>query len=447
MPKAVNVSLQPIFGEPVFNEKNTTPVPVGFLTRHPSDTSLYKQIQRLLKKNVVSFSQSRAAENELFQLQDAYGAQGAQIAQTITKAGKIIFHALGDSGASNAGKYKNEIGVADQLTMDCHNANAANRPAFLFHLGDVVYDFGESSYYYDQFYDPFRNYPAPILAIPGNHDSFITPNTPPDQAPLNTFARNFCATQPTITPEAASLHRTAMTQPGVYFTFDAPFVRIIGLFSNSLEDPGVISSEGGKWPGVPDFQLSYLTAQLKRIKDDKYKGAVLLAMHHPPFSYSPPTNSNGAGGNHSSSSAMLRQIDTICQTQGVYPHAVLSGHAHNYQRYTRAVRFGSKDFEVPFVVCGDGGHGVNRMVQGRNGASAREPNNGTDVGYLDSRPAVKTGGLVLEKYDDTNYGYLRISVDRKQLRIGFHQVGSSSLAQSRFDLVTVDLANHVKVAN
>ena len=58
-----------------------------------------------------------------------------------------------------------------------------------------------------------------------------------------------------ITPEAGSLHRTAMTQPGVYFTLDAPFVRIIGLFSNALEDPGVISSLGGKWPAVPDLQL------------------------------------------------------------------------------------------------------------------------------------------------------------------------------------------------
>jgi hypothetical protein len=59
---------------------------------------------------------------------------------------------------------------------------------------------------------------------------------------------------------ATSLHRTAMIQPGVYFTLDAPFVRLIALFSNSLEDPGVISSEQGKWTAVPDFQLEYLAA-------------------------------------------------------------------------------------------------------------------------------------------------------------------------------------------
>ena len=357
MPREANVPLsQPLFHEPVFSEGVSSLDQSGFSKPHPSDKELYKQIQNLLKKDVVSFDQSRAADQDVFKLQDAFGAHGTQIVQGIQNAGKIIFHALGDSGASNAGKYKNEIHVADQLTMDCQNADAANRPVFLFHLGDVVYDFGESRYYFDQFYEPFRNYPAPIFAIPGNHDSFIIPNTPADQAPLSIFSRNFCAAQPMITPEAASLHRTAMTQPGVYFTLDAPFVRIIGLFSNSLEDPGVISSEGGKWASVPDFQLSYLTAQLKQIKDTKYKGAVLLAVHHPPFSYSPPKKTGGTGGDHSSSTDMLRQIDTICQQQGVYPHAFLSGHAHNYQRYTRTVHFGGKDFDVPFIVCGDGGH-------------------------------------------------------------------------------------------
>lgn len=144
---------------------------------------------------------------------------------------------------------------------------------------------------------------------------------------------------------------------------------------------------------------------------------------------------------------MLRQIDTICLKQGVYPHAFLSAHAHNYQRYTRTVHFGSKDFDVPFIVCGDGGHNVNRLVQGRRGEPAQEPHNGSQVDYLESKPAIQSGGLLLEKYDDASYGYLRISVDEKQLRIGFHQVGKSSLAQSRFDLVTVDLASHTMVAN
>jgi hypothetical protein len=448
VPRSINHPLpQPVFHEPVFNENVRSADPAGFLKAHASDTALYKQIQNLLKTDVVGFAQSRMAPQDVYSLQDALGAHGPEIVQQIQKAGKIVFHSVGDSGASNAGKYKNEIGVADQLTMDSQSADQANRPAFLFHLGDVVYDFGESMYYYDQFYNPFRNYPAPIFAIPGNHDSFVVPGTKPDQTPLTIFSRNFCSPSFAIAPEAGSLHRTAMTQPGVYFTLDAPFVRIIGLFSNSLEDPGVISSEGKKWTNVPNYQLDYLTAQLKRIKTEKYKGAVLLAVHHPPFSYSPPKAAGGGGGSHGCSSAMLRQIDTICLAQGVYPHAFLSAHAHNYQRYTRTVHFGNSDYDVPFIVCGDGGHNVNPLVQSKRGQPSQEPHPGSDAGYLESQPAVTTKGLILEKYDDTLYGYLRITVDANQLRIGFNEVGGRSLAQSGFDMVTVDLASHTMVSN
>jgi Calcineurin-like phosphoesterase len=449
MPRAPKAAapLTPVFHEPIFNEAANSVDPTGFATRHPSDNAQYAQLKALLTKSVVGFEKMRGAPNDLFRLRDAYGPHGAQIEQAITKAGKIVFHSLGDSGASNMGTYKDEVRVGDQVSLDCQTSDDANRPAFLYHLGDIVYSFGESDYYYDQFYEPFRNYPGPILAIPGNHDSFVVPRTPEGQTPLETFVRNFCATAPLIAREARSLHRTAMTQPGVYYTLDAPFVRIIGLFSNALEDPGVISAEGKTWSNVPDFQLEYLEAQLKRIHDEKYTGALLIAMHHPPFSYAPPKGVGGAGGNHSSSSAMLRQIDTICKKFGIYPHAFLSGHAHNYQRYTRTVRFSNRDFDVPFIICGDGGHHVNRLVQGRKGQPPVEPHMGIKVDYLEHKPVVEARGLLLEKYDDINYGYLRITVDKELLRIGFHQVGASSLAQSRFDMVTVDLASHSMVSN
>jgi hypothetical protein len=447
MPREAHTRLpQPVFHEPNFGEEVSTPDPTGFETQHPSDNAVYNEVKDLLKKDVVSFEKSRGADDDLFQLEHAYGSHGAQLVQKIKNAGKIIFHAFGDSGASDARKYFNELRVADQVTMDCSRSDDANRPAFIFHLGDVVYSFGEAQYYYDQFYEPFRNYPAPIFAIPGNHDSFVVPGTPAAREPLKIFHRNFCADAPVITSEAGSLHRTAMTQPGFYFTLNAPFVRIIGLFSNALEDPGLISSQGGHWHGVPDFQLGFLTAQLKRIKRENYQGAVLLATHHPPFSYAPPPNM-GSGGNHSSSSAMLREIDKICDREGVYPHAFLAAHAHNYQRYTRIVEFAGKERDVPFIVCGDGGHNVNPIVRGKKGQGPHEPHMGSNVDYLEFQPALKTKELLLEKYDDINYGYLRIHVDKTQLRIGFHQVGAGTLAQSRFDMVTVDLASHAMVAN
>jgi len=434
--------------QPVFNEGNITPDPKRFKTKHPSDNQQYKAIETLLDKDAVSFDQSRAQPSDLYSLATALGPHGPEITQNILKAGKIVFHCVGDTGASSEGKYGEEVRVSDQLTADCQTSRSADRPAFFFHLGDVVYNFGESKYYYDQFYEPYRNYPAPIFAIPGNHDSFIIPGTAPADAPLAIFMRNFCATAPTITQEAASLHRTAMTQPGVYFTLDAPFVRIIGLFSNALEDPGVISSENGTWSAVPDYQLQFFAAQLQRAKKEKYAGALLLAMHHPPFCYQPAPKAAGTGGDHASSPNMLRQIDTVCEAQGLYPHAVLSGHAHNYQRFTRTIQFANKNIQVPFIICGDGGHDVLKLVQGKNGQAAQEPQFGLNVEYLEpTKPAVKTQSLILNHYDDQNFGYLRITVDDATLNIAFHQVGQGSTAQSRADVVSVDLASRTVVVS
>jgi hypothetical protein len=451
----------PVFHEPAFSEGAFLPDPTGFSTPHDekSDDALYKQLGDKLKTDVVTFPQARGAPNTLFALSDAYGPHGPEVVGIINNNKKIVFHAIGDSGATSAGKkYGHELSVADHVTDDCRISAEADRPAFLFHLGDVVYDFGEPEYYYDQFYEPFRNYPAPIFAIPGNHDSFLVPGTPTDKQALNTFIRNFCATGPAITADAKSLHRTAMTQPGVYFALDAPFVRIIGLFSNALEDPGVISSEtiNGKktWPTLPDYQLAFLAAQLGQIKAQNYKGAVIIAVHHPPFSYSPPSaaktaaganKATGAGGDHGKNTDMLRQIDTICAAQGIYPHAFLSGHAHNYQRYTRTVHFQAKNYSVPFVVCGDGGYNVKALVQGRKGEPAQPPKDGADVGYLDVSPAVQVGGLILNHSDPSHYGYLRIAVDAQKLAISFYTVPDSTsptTAATLVETVTVNLATH-----
>lgn len=449
MPRSVSHTLpDPVFHEPVFGEGTVTPDPTGFIQPHPSDKALYKEVENLLKTKVVGFNKSRLEPDGLYPLTEAFGARGPDVVAAIEKAGRLVFHAIGDSGATMDGKqFASELTVADQLTMDCNITETANRPAFLLHLGDVVYDFGESQYYYDEFYAPFRDYPAPIFAIPGNHDSFVLPDTPDGETPLDVFTRNFCAEKPNVTREAASLHRTAMTQPGVYYALEAPFVRVLCLFSNALEDPGVISSERGHWPDVPDFQLEFLEAQLQKIKQDNYKGAVLIAVHHPPFSYAAKTSSRASGGSHGCSTAMLRQIDTICTKVGVYPHAFLSGHAHNYQRYTRTVHMNGADYDVPFIVCGDGGHHVNAIVRARAGTPPQEPHFGTHVDYLDIKPAVQAKGLLLEKYNDAGYGYLRISVDKDELGIGFHLAGQTSIAQSRFDKVTVNLATHEMVSN
>jgi hypothetical protein len=81
-----------------------------------------------------------------------------------------------------------------------------------------------------------------------------------------------------------------------------------------------------------------------------------------------------------------------------------------------------------------------------NAPRSRTP--GSRVDYLESpKGKIKAKELWLEKYDDTNYGYLRIHVDEKELAIGFHQVGASTLAQSRYDMVTLNLDQQKMVTN
>ena len=101
------------------------------------------------------------------------------IMSAINKAGKIVFHSVGDTGAAKESRsqtattaIEQEARVADAMVADVTNGGLGG-PAFFFHLGDVVYNFGEAQYYYDQFYEPFRAYDRPIFAIPGNHDGMV----------------------------------------------------------------------------------------------------------------------------------------------------------------------------------------------------------------------------------------------------------------------------------
>ena len=141
----------------------------------------------------------------------------------------------------------------------------------MYHLGDVIYFNGQSSLYKSEFYEPYQYYPALIFAIPGNHDrdTRVQKGDLPDPEPsLYGFYNNFCDTAPRhVTP-----YRMSMTQPYVYWTLDAPFVTIIGLYSNV---EGSLDARGR------NDQQHYLETQMKAA-DPKKK--LLLTVHHPPFS-------------------------------------------------------------------------------------------------------------------------------------------------------------------
>jgi hypothetical protein len=315
---------------------------------------------------------------------------------------------VGDTGNSKGPTTQNL--VSDKMVTDFNEANPADLPSFLYHLGDVVYYFGEAAYYYDQFFEPFREYPAPIVAIPGNHDGVVWSSDPAPS--LDAFLRNFCAESPQPSPDAGGLLRTTMIQPGPYFTFEAPFVRVLGVYTNVLEDPGVLSDENGQFPNLDQRQVEFLTAALKRVKSDQFTGAVIIATHHPPFT---------GGTDHGGSPDMLADLDRACTVAGVWPHAVFSGHAHNYQRYTRTVN----GITIPFLVAGCGGHSPLSRLR----TTLRTP-----------YPIDST--LTLESYDDSDFGYLRVMVNATTLRIEFHPQHDGGTTKTPDDVVTVDLAAH-----
>src|SRR5690242_18850390 len=154
---------------------------------------------------------------------------GAPGVAEIQNAGEIRFHASGDSGVGSA--HVAEL-VGDDMATDYTPAGGAANPAFLFHLGDVIYGTDKEPHYTDRFYRPYRHYPGKIIAIPGNHDG--ESKSAADNPSLNAFIGNFCATSAAVPEQAAGsgIFRETMTQPGVYWMLDAPFARIIGLYSN-----------------------------------------------------------------------------------------------------------------------------------------------------------------------------------------------------------------------
>ncbi|MGA2471390.1 MAG: metallophosphoesterase [Solirubrobacteraceae bacterium] len=363
----------------LFANPSPSPDEVSFQVDNTSDAYYNSPYYKLHQAQLQPVPAPSAAPPHL-ELSDVVGA--AALA-SITAAKRISFHAVGDTGAAKAISIANEAGVADAMAAAVSDPIGPDSPAFLFHLGDVIYNFGEGQYYYDQLYEPFRAYDRPIFAVPGNHDgSVFGPDTDTPQIPtLTAFLRNFCAQAPGPPPDGGAAVRSTMNQPGVYFTLDAPCVSVIGLYSNVLEGPGVISSEGGHYP-IGDEQLQFLASELTRLKPAREAGqlAVVLALHHPPVS---------ADIDHGGTVGLSADIDSACAQAGMYPDVVLSGHAHLYQRFTRAV--GAT--EVPYIISGSGGYGLT------------SPQHAIGPGPITQGDWTLVGPPILE------YGYLTVTVD------------------------------------
>jgi len=325
----------------------------------------------------------------------------------IKNAKKVVFHTVGDTGGVRDGAAQQTL-IAEAMEADFSGARA-DHPAFFYHLGDVVYYNSEPDHYEIQYFKPYQYYPAPIVAIPGNHDS--SPSTTDTPGDLNQFIKVFCDTTPR--PLIADFDRTSMIQPYVFFTFEAPFVKIIGLYSNNGEGPGVLDPDGDT------AQLEFLEAEFNRAAKARPADsrAVLVAVHHPLFAI---------GKDHGSSPTMLDKVDKLMDKTGFIPDAFLSGHVHGFELFFREY----KGRDVPYIVCGTGGYNDDAHVKERI-----------------RLPAQLGDGFSLAQFFDFQYGYMRMTIDKDWLTgeyVGVVKRQTNALPQtSVLESFNLDLKKHL----
>jgi hypothetical protein len=289
------------------------------------------------------------------------------VGQAVGHVGKLVFHTVGDTGGIKSPEHQRSVAAAMKGDL---NKPKPERPQFFYHLGDVVYYNGELDKYYDQFYEPYDHYDAPIIAIPGNHDG---DPVGPSQTSLEGWIAYFMTASPHVDPVSKDAPRVTLSLPNVYFTLECPLVTMVGLYTNVPEHGSVES-----------VQQQWLTHEFATAPEDK---ALVVALHHPIYSFD---------DHHSGSPAMADVVQHAINDSRRVPNLVLAAHVHNFQRIEREIVSGEV---TPFIVAGNGGyyhlHNLSRGVQ-----------NGT---------ADDQTGAKLVASDDKRHGYLTLNVDNQHI--------------------------------
>ena len=302
--------------------------------------------------------------------------------------GQARLPVIGDSGGIHGDDV--QVAVAEAMEDQIKAASKANKPAFLYHVGDVVYFNGQSESYGAQFYEPYEYYPAPIFAIPATMTA--TPGFARATRPIRSRR---CSGSPRISarlePHQISAYRSTMTQPYVYWTLDAPLVSIIGLYSNV---EGTLDARG------TFEQQRWLEQQLTSAKSKD--GFIVVAVHHPPYSLDKT---------HGGYADIVVALDQSMESTGVIPHAVLSGHVHNMQRFSRS----SQGREIPYVIDGRGGYAdtdrlAHKMQKDGDGEYPK-------MGVKAKSEQDPNLDLKLDYYDQDSAGFLRVTVTKTESTI------------------------------
>lgn len=115
--------------------------------------------------------------------------------------------------------------------------------------------------------------------------------------------------------------------------------------------------------------------------------------------------------------------------------------------------------QIPHIIAGNGGHAVAPLKREpkaggpplESASAARKDGASRYVTPFRAPTVLQEAGkgkdlIRLENYDDQDFGYLRIVVTPKQLRIEYHPAPDGDSAKTPDDVVAVDLKNRTLVA-
>ena len=227
--------------------------------------------------------------------------------------------------------------------------SAAEGADFMVICGDVIYPTGDVNEYLGKFYFPYRDFPAPIYALPGNHDWYDD---------LTSFMVHFCGARPlspTVEPRPPDLLERlrlllwrrpqavepAMVaagralrpekegmglQPGPYFAIETGPLLLVGIDTGIL---GGIDADQAAW--------------LRRVSSESPKPKILLS--------GKPIYVNGMYESGRISGEDGTVDDIVRDPRNAYV-AVIAGDVHNYQRYPVELPDGRT---IQYIVAGGGG--------------------------------------------------------------------------------------------
>ncbi|WP_169949488.1 metallophosphoesterase [Microbispora sp. H11081] len=246
---------------------------------------------------------------------------------------EFTFLLLGDTGEGDASQYSVVPGLL----------KLGQGTAFAVIASDVIYPTGAGDEYRDKFFRPYKDYPAPIFAVPGNHDwydglgGFMRVFC--DARPLSAESRGFRLSpgglrgllwkKPEAIDEAALAEARKMRPdpgpalPGPYWVLDTGRLLLVGIDTGIK---GALDREQGEW--------------LRRVSADPRPKILITGKPIYVNNDYHPCPIEGGG-----------TVDDVVRDPANNYVAAIGGDVHNYQRYP--VRVDGR--LIQYVVSGGGG--------------------------------------------------------------------------------------------